>query len=231
MKDVEHRTLNRDRPRVAEFTLIELLVVIAIIAILAAMLLPALSGAKARAQQISCLSNQRQIGVAFLAHATDGDGVFPLTAVNLDNTGIRPWWPEPLSEYLSLDLTGKTLSATNGPDGMACTADDLVDTSLNTPLRCPGEKQPCCYYGYPISYGANMWLLDYKERNSSTRIDKYSHARPELIDAPTEVFVLADNERHWFATFRYWYMGAYPSSPTYEPKCEETEAYIEGRYG
>jgi prepilin-type N-terminal cleavage/methylation domain-containing protein len=67
----------RVRGRRRAFTLLELLCVIAIIAILASLLLPALTQAKARAKRIGCVSNLRQLGLAFHSFAQDHDGLFP----------------------------------------------------------------------------------------------------------------------------------------------------------
>src|SRR5688500_16954002 len=74
------------------FTLIELLVVIAIIAILAGLLLPALSRARESSKRTICASNLKQLALATSLYASDHEGVFPMRS-------IRAFWPSQLQPY------------------------------------------------------------------------------------------------------------------------------------
>ena len=84
------------------FTLIELLVVIAIIVLLAALLLPALSRAKANAQSIKCRSNLHQVGLALQMYVSDNSDSYPFL---LDGLAV---WTDKLAAYLSVVSTNDT---------------------------------------------------------------------------------------------------------------------------
>jgi prepilin-type N-terminal cleavage/methylation domain-containing protein/prepilin-type processing-associated H-X9-DG protein len=132
--------MSREKHRAAwaGFTLVELLVVIAIIAILAAMLLPALAAAKAKGRGITCLSNERQISLACLLYTGDASERLPynLGAAEIKQTVARGeflnWTSPVLNWELDSDNTN-TVLLTEGGIG------SYVNRSVAV-YRCPSDS-------------------------------------------------------------------------------------------
>ena len=189
------------RPRA--FTLIELLVIIAIIAILAALLLPVLSSAKANAQKTYCLSNLKQLALAWTIYNGDNGGKIP-SCVPFYVRGIGnsdAWvlgvsyptnWPDPFGV-----VDAGVLDATNQN---AISRGTLFPCSKAAAIyRCPVDSRAENGVSYVRSYSMNNWMngVPYASWDKSAGLDA-SHRLFETessMPTPSQFFVFIDEDQ------------------------------------
>lgn len=158
------RPPNRHPQRAIAFTLVEMLVVIAIIAILASLLLPALRNAQEQARTITCLNNQRQLGLGLIQWATDHDGWAP----GADNDMSGPTWSSifPTSPAFPRAENSVLVNGKYSSRGvMACPEAIRKLNEYDSWVAGMVGQHAVYFYGANLSYVGTECAADYKPIN------------------------------------------------------------------
>jgi prepilin-type N-terminal cleavage/methylation domain-containing protein/prepilin-type processing-associated H-X9-DG protein len=186
------------------FTLIELLVVIAIIAILAAMLLPALSSAKKRAQGTYCMNNQKQMALAWIMYADDNNGKL---APNWGQASANGPATQPVPNAFACWVAGWldfTASTENTNTAMLLNHDlypngaflgSYIKTASS--FKCPADQSQTLIYGAKMSrvrsVSMNNFVGSPSQPINSSALGAYpTYSKATSIRSPTMTFVFLD---------------------------------------
>jgi len=181
----------RRRPRPG-FTLIELLVVIAIIAILAAILFPVFAKARAKAREIACISNLRQLGMSITMYADDCDGLYPFAVDPADYKTPEIWASQP--DFMAIipfmtHIDDALAPYTKSKEMFHCPADFGFDTEDFTgrhidPFGTPKDAYPSSFKKFGTSYYYRTEIA-------------FRHAGQQNFQRPAELNVLFDGAGRW----------------------------------
>ncbi len=178
------------------FTLIELLVVISIIALLVGILLPALGAARKTAQDVVCMSNERQVGVAILAYGTD-NGDYIVHAAYTNGGAGNPWTTGTAKYFWTSAITIGGYGSTR--DMFKCPVFVEADESIHS-IRIADLENAGGYRWRNCDYGINWYSLAARVHYESDPIKKYNRSsRFDMINKPTETLLVADT---WFELYK-----------------------------